>query len=407
MFRVVIGFCGLFTCFLVPNEAKAMENPISGQKPTPAGCVRIATFNIHELDREKIDQVDDRGRGSNPQLIKAAKIIQIVRPDVLLVNEMDYDFGSGMNSPKGQNARLFFERYLAIGQGDQKPLEFPHVVFEPVNTGVPSGLDLNNDQRTDGPEDAFGYGKYPGQYGMALYSRFPAERLGIRTFRKLLWSAMPGNLLPDGKLGKPVFYTGKQAEILRLSSKSHWDVPISLDGVTIHFLCSHPTPPVFDGPEDRNGRRNHDEVRFWADYITGNEKASYIVDDNGKKGGFGSLDHFVLIGDLNAEPVRGDPVDGRRVTDLFLKHPRIQDPRPQSRGGSEANGPILVDYRPFRTHSFGRLDYVLPSKEMVVKESGIFWPALGEPHRKLVDEPNAASDHRLVWLDLQVGNGAK
>ena len=34
----------------------------------------------------------------------------------------------------------------------------------------------------------------------------------------------------------------------RLSSKSHWDVPLSIGGRTVHFLVSHPTPPVFDDP---------------------------------------------------------------------------------------------------------------------------------------------------------------
>ena len=405
---VLIGILVAEIGAVLPCQAmEAIEKPDSKKSPKSPGMVRIATFNIHELGREKIDQVDGQGRGTNPQLKKAAQILQLVRPDIVLVNEIDYDYGTSANPLKGQSARLFFERYLAKGQGDQQPLEYPHIVFEPVNTGVLSGLDLNNDNRKDGPEDAFGYGKYPGQYGMALYSRFPIDRSGIRTFQKFLWKSMPGNLLPDGKQGRPNYYSEKQMEIFRLSSKSHWDVPVQVEGSTIHFLCSHPTPPVFDGPEDRNGRRNHDEVRFWADYITGQDQASYIVDDQGVKGGIKGTDPFVLIGDLNAEPVRGDLVDGKRVTDLFLKHPRVQDPRPQSIGGTEGPAANLPDYKPFRTHSFGRLDYVLPSKELFVRNSGIFWPAVGEPHRLLIDEPNAASDHRLVWLDLQIAHGGK
>jgi len=35
-----------------------------------------------------------------------------------------------------------------------------------------------------------------------------------------------------------------------------------MGGQVIHILASHPTPPVFDGVEDRNGRRNHDEIRL-------------------------------------------------------------------------------------------------------------------------------------------------
>lgn len=57
--------------------------------------------------------------------------------------------------------------------------------------------------------------------------------------------------------------------VLRLSSKSHWDLPDYVGDRVVHVLAAHPTPPVFDGPEDRNGLRNADEIRFWADYVAG------------------------------------------------------------------------------------------------------------------------------------------
>lgn len=62
--------------------------------------------------------------------------------------------------------------------------------------------------------------------------------------------------------------------MLRLSSKSHWDVPINIPldaeaSVTkrVHMLLHHPTPPAFDGAEGRNHLRNHDEIRLFADYV--------------------------------------------------------------------------------------------------------------------------------------------
>ena len=82
---------------------------------------------------------------------------------------------------------------------------------------------------------------------------------------------MPGALLPDDpSTPEPAdWYSPDELDVFRLSSKSHWDVPVRLpDGRILHLLASHPTPPVFDGSEDRNGRRNHDEIRFWADYVT-------------------------------------------------------------------------------------------------------------------------------------------
>ena len=89
----------------------------------------------------------------------------------------------------------------------------------------------------------------------------------VRTFQNFRWQDMPGSLLPTD------FYDEQEQAILRLSSKSHWDVPIQVErNRTVHFLVSHPTPPTFDGPEDRNGRRNHDEIRFWADTLHAADK---------------------------------------------------------------------------------------------------------------------------------------
>ena len=377
----------------------------------PAGAAnpqkgRIATYNIQELTRTKLDEVDAKGVGTNRQLRKAAEILQRLRPDVLLVNEVDYDFPpEGKPDAGAKNAHLFLDRYLKVPQNGQPGLDFGHIFFEPVNTGVPSGKDLNNNGKLGDPEDAFGFGKYPGHYGMALYSRFAIDAKAARTFRNLLWKDVPGHLIPDGNGGRPAFYKPDQVAVFRLSSKSHWDVPVRIGDATVHLLCAHPTPPVFDGPEDRNGRRNHDEIRLWADYLTGGKAAEYIRDDAGKTGPLAADAAFVILGDLNAEPVRGDTVEGKRPIELLLKHPRVTDPRPTSAGGAEADGPDLADYKPYRSHGFGRLDYVLPSMGLKVITCGVFWPKKGDPLRPLIDPPDEASDHRPVWVDLAVPGG--
>ena len=46
-----------------------------------------------------------------------------------------------------------------------------------------------------------------------------------------------------------------------------------------------------------------------------------------------------------------------------------------------------------------RLDYLLPSRGLRVRDSGVFWPVSGSTGAELID----ASDHHLVWLDLGVG----
>ena len=378
----------------------------SDVEPRRESSIRFATFNIQELSLSKLQQVDSDGNGGNPQVKNCAEILQRVRPDIVLINEIDAPSTSedgDIVNPAGNAAELFRDKYLTVSQRTNLPLEFPYLYIAPSNTGVPTGHDLDNDGKNDGPADSFGFGRYPGEYGMALLSRFPIQMDGIRTFRKLLWKNMPGNLMPDGSQGKPAFYNEDECKLFRLSSKSHWDIPLLINGKVVHVLCSHPTPPVFDGAEDSNGRRNFDEVRFWSDYLTGLEMAQWICDDAGKSGGLKAGRHFVILGDLNAEPVRGDAVYGQWAIDLLIRHRLIFDPQPKSVGAEEQPNKLgLSGYLPFKTSDFGRLDYVLPSKSLHTVGSGVFWPSSKSPLYFLVDTPQSSSDHRLVWLDVVI-----
>ena len=69
-------------------------------------------------------------------------------------------------------------------------LDYPHAHQGPQNTGVPTGLDLDGDGRRAGPPDAFGWGRFPGQYAMAVLSRYPLGE--VRSFARFPWAAMPG-----------------------------------------------------------------------------------------------------------------------------------------------------------------------------------------------------------------------
>ncbi|MHC5543316.1 endonuclease/exonuclease/phosphatase family protein, partial [Singulisphaera rosea] len=290
--------CGLVLGALAPR-------PLFGQEGAPR--VRLATFNA-SLNRDSAGAlIRDLSTPENPQAGNVAEIIQRVAPDILLINEFDYD-------PEGRASALFQENYLAEGQNGAPPISYEFRFSAPVNTGVSSGVDLDNDgkvAKTPGSRgygnDSFGFGQFPGQYGMVLYSKFPIDRDAIRQFQGLRWEDMPGALLPTKSDGSP-WYSSEALKVFRLSSKNHWDVPIRVEGKTIHVLASHPTPPAFDGPEDRNGRRNHDEIRIWADYLSGGKAAEYLA-----KPSSGSLtppESFVIMGDLNSDPNDGGSVPG-------------------------------------------------------------------------------------------------
>ncbi|MGL5929673.1 MAG: endonuclease/exonuclease/phosphatase family protein, partial [Dermatophilaceae bacterium] len=308
---------------------------------------------------------------------------------------------------------LFRDNYLERGQNGAAPVDYPYAYAAPSNTGVPSGLDLDNDGTVGGPGDAFGFGFFPGQFGMAVFSKYPIDTERVRTFQKLLWADMPGARLPDDP-GTPApadWYSAEELEQFRLSSKSHWDVPVRVGSRTVHFLVSHPTPPVFDGPEDRNGTRNADEIRLWADYISGPRASRWITDDAGHRGGLRPGSLFVVAGDQNSDPADGDSVPG--AIDQLLDQPRVTDPAPESAGAVEASavqGGVNAEHRSPAaqdTADFSeppgniRVDYVLPSRGLRVKDSAVFWYPSSDPLSRLTTG-TVPSDHRLVWVDVRV-----
>jgi len=371
--------------------------------------LRVTTFNIEDL---RTSELLDR---ESPRPASAAAILQQIRPDIVLINEIAYDQPGAPDwvegQEPGQNGQRFADLFLAESQGDGlEPLQY-RAFMRPVNTGVASGLDLDNDGRVslESPrrnggdrrdeqtsddraygQDAWGFGTFPGQYGMALLVREGMEILeeDVRTFQQLAWSRMPGALQPEDPSTGEGWYSPAEWEVFRLSSKSHWDVPIRLTSdLVLHVLASHPTPPAFDGPEMRNRKRNHDEIRLWADYLDG---ADYIQDDAGGPGGLPEDRLFVLLGDLNADPNEGYSLES--AIGRLLDHGRVNGDFIPRAGSAAAELPHLD---PTDTAGWGlRVDYVLPAKGLEILDGGV-WRHPGEAG---VD----VSDHFPVWMDIAV-----
>lgn len=326
-----------------------------------AETLRIATFNT-ELSRDGPGLLlRDIERGKDPQVAAVAAVITAAQPDVLALQGIDWDYeGRALAALAGQLA----------DQG----LSYPHRVHLQPNAGLPppAPLDLDGDGRTGGPRDNQGYGRFRGQGGIALLSRLPVGREGIRDFSALSWHDLPEPLLPQYPDGRP-FPSAEAQAVQRLSSTAHWLVPVQLpDGRWLNVMTFHAAPPVFDGPEDRNGRRNHDEIRMWQLLL------------NGQLGAVPETP-FVIAGDANLDPEQGD---GRKqAIRRLLADPRLQDPQPQSTKG----GTATVEWQGVGQM---RVDYVLPSAGLTVTGSGVAWPDSPE------DASAIASRHRLVWVDL-------
>lgn len=359
--------------------------------------LRVASFNASLSRSAPGLLLKDLLAEAHPQIDAVAEIIQRTAPDILLINEFDHDLMG--------EALAAFQARLRRPSGAVMGIDYPHTFSAPVNTGEPSGFDLNGDGSSIGPEDAFGFGRFPGQYGMAILSRHPIDRAGIRSFRKILWERLDWADLPLREDGSP-FPSAGARRAMRLSSKSHWDVPVLVAGRRLSLLALHPTPPVFDGPEDANGRRNHDEIMLFDRYTTGEA----LVEDRGAT--VRLRPHpFVLLGDLNADPLDGDGRHGAVVGLLA----RLGDPRPASEGGAEASrlqggsnaehrGDPAFDTADFREEGGPgnlRVDYVLPGPGLRATGAGVFWPTSDDPLHRLIGAGRpVSSDHRLVWVDL-------
>ncbi len=285
------------------------------------------------------------------------EVIVSAQADILALQDIDYD-ASGAALGALQQA-------LA-----ERGLDYPHTLALRPNSGRLTGVDLDGDGRASGARDAHGYGRFSGEGGLALLSRYPIGE--VRDFSEVLWRDLPDNRAEGVTAAEAL-------PVLRLHPVAAWDVEIQLPEGPFHVLTSHASAPVFDGPEDRNGLRNADELRFWELYLNGAwspDGAPFVAE------------RFAYMGTLNLDPERGE---GRREA-LFglLTHAALQDPEPQS-----AFGLHTADWEE-PTPGDLRVDYILPARRLSVLDAGVVWPEDGP----LADFAAQASDHRLVWVDV-------
>ncbi|WP_375279384.1 endonuclease/exonuclease/phosphatase family protein [Pseudooctadecabacter sp.] len=309
-------------------------------------------------------------KGEDAQIRAVGQVINHVAPDILLLTDIDFD--------AGLSAVAAFSDTLA------QP--YPHLYAALPNAGQQLGLDLNGDGYTGDARDALGYGRFLGDGGMAVLSRYPIMREDVVDLSGILWRDVLGSILPEVD-GAP-FPNTAIFDDLPVSSTGHWMVPIDIDGTRMTLLAFDATPPVFDGAEDFNGLRNRDEARLWQAVLEGH---------------FGPAPTYpVLIGNANA-----DPFDGEGFHDAItalLTHPALQTTNPRSAGAAEAAtaahaGPPELDTADWPEDGPGnlRVSYVLPAADLHVVDQGVFWPAPSDPLAALLDE---TGPHRIVWVDV-------
>ncbi|WP_435257421.1 endonuclease/exonuclease/phosphatase family protein [Thioclava sp. FR2] len=281
----------------------------------------------------------DAMRGSKPDIVTVVSAITALDADILVLSGFDFD--TSAIALTALNNRL--------------PAPYPYLLPLRSNAGVPTGYDLDGNGRVDEARDSQGFGQFPGQGAMAILSRFPILADQGKDFSDLLWKDLPKAHLPPLPEGA--------VEILKLSTNGHHQTAILLDsGRHLSLLTWHATTPAFDGPEDRNGKRNADETRFWTLFLDG--KVPFDPPTTS----------FALIGQGNVDPEKGDG-DHAPIRAL------LSDPRLHS--------PLMGD-----TSDYGgqvgtlRTAYILPDASLTITDSRT------EPR------PEGAR-HHPIWVEFE------
>ncbi len=305
-------------------------------------------------------------KGGNDQQLAVVESIADLNADVLLLTGIDYD-------ARGQTLAALAG--VLAGAGASYPYRLP---LRP-NSGLATGFDLNGNGRLGEPRDAMAYGRYAGEGGMAVLSRLPIDTAQVRDFSAFRWANLPQSLSTDTD---PAL-----RGVQRLSSGGHYEVPVTLpNGKSFRLLAFYASPPAFDGVEDRNGKRNHDEAAFWLDLIAGNLPFAPPAAP------------FSIIGQASLDPADGE---GRAAAlRTLLAHPMLQDPAPRGTSGRVDAGQLgdaALDTTLYQGLGGLRVQYILPSRDIAVQGAGIVWPPDGDPKAQVL---SAASRHRPVWVDI-------
>ena len=299
-----------------------------------------------------------------PQRAAVVAAIAALDADVLVLTGVDYDL-------RGEALAALNALLAAAGS------PYPYRLALRPNTGVPTGRDLDRNGQLGEPRDAQGWGRFAGEGGMAVLSRLPIGP-DVRDFSGFLWADLPGNLMPPDDPGK---------DVQRLHTTGAYEVPIVLPGgKSLRLLVFYASPPVFDGPEDRNGRRNHDEAAFWLRLLQGGLSMPPPAGP------------FVILGQTSLDPMDGD---GRpEALRALLDHPALQDPQPRGDHGRVdpgQTGDAALDTALYDGLGGLRVSVILPSADLVVRDAAVLWPPDSDP---MATTLAAASRHSPIWVDL-------
>ena len=177
----------------------------------------------------------------------------------------------------------------------------------------------------------------PASTGMVVLSRFPIVTDEVRTFQQPavgVDARRPAPRRPGNAGAGRLVHAPTSWRCCALSSKSYWDVPVDVDG-----RGDPPARVASDAAGVRRRRKTATGCATPTRSASGPTTSPATTPPGSSTmpataGGLAADAEFVIVGDLNADPVDGDSVAG--AIQQLLDLDRVQDPPPASEGAREA-----------------------------------------------------------------------
>lgn len=318
-------------------------------------AIRIVQFNIQELDSVKIQSE----KLTSQQMQSVKFILNQLKPDILSVNEIQYDLPGVPN-----------EKFTSIGKNiDFFALEIfnnqlKNRIYFPANTGE-NALRNANGEYVRNPDilernkycDPVNFGMFPAQYSTAALTKF--EVISVKQFNLIPWKEFNPSIdlsLYLDERGQPL------SNNMPLFDKNFTDVTLLIQGHTVHLLLLHTVPAFgFGNPKTPNFARNRDQLLFLKWYLghdTGLPVSNLTIER------LTHQDSFIALGDWNVDIT--DENESANVLQSLgkLYHYAINQYIPTHRGQD-----LLQD------DFVKQIDYILLSNDIDIKNSGVFTPS--------------------------------
>lgn len=342
---------------------------------------RFVHYNIKELTTGKL--VD----AQNAQLNMATRIIRGLGPDLLSINEVQYDLPdvptTGLPGTGDNMKRLVERTGLTSGMADASPWSY---ALAPANTGKRALRKPDGSYATDpngpgaaGLADVISFGTFPGQYSTGFATRLSIERRTVHT--DLKWADWDASL----ELGTLTLPNDQPAPAdMELFDKNFNDTTVLLEGRTAHFITFHTVPAFgFGGSAALNIARNKAQLEFLEWYLLGecdpeNSQSAVkrcetsirpLVDGT----------PFIAVGDLNVN--WGTPDGGAEALQRMLTSDRVHgwrapnpDFRFQSQVGTDKSYITYMSDGVDLGKLQSELDYFIVSKQFRIASGKVAAP---------------------------------